>query len=577
MTELALEASPHDAPPSKFFRGERRPKTWSAWMRRLGKRASQADLFAIAPGGRSPFAWFEIDGKKPRSGAAFAGAHGAVEESPELAEFLSATDDGRLAVAPEKVVYWAYRLGRRPTEWTPDDWLTLFRRLIAIAADAQEHAPSDVDAERLLLCGELPAVLSHLFPEVRSAWALRRDARRALAASLLDPHDGEGVLDVRSWSAAPSFWASWTRLRLLFGADLPWNAKAEQQFQFALRQALRHVSGDGALAWSEPRLRPTRALLAIWNDLADDDDYAAAAAERRLLRPGDVSTKSKSTSPPDAGIHSEWAGCSVLAAGWKPSRPKLFVAHAGDRCHLELAAGKSLLGGGEYDFTVRCDGKELQPRDEYGVVLWEDDEDVAYLELEIELSGGARLQRQMLLAKQDRMLLLADALLGDGEQRDWEVGCSLPLASGVQLTPADDAHEARIQVGEKAYLAFPLAASEWRGAPSDAVLACENDRITWSRSVRGRHVFNPLWICLKPAALQRPFTWRQLTVAEQRLIIARDVAVGYRVQHGSNQWALYRSLEPAASRTLLGCNLVYQFMLGKFTTQGTVEPLLEIE
>lgn len=546
-------------------------------MRRLAKRERQADLFSVAPLGRSPFAWFETPDAKPRAADALSDRFGAVDESPSWEAFLSATDEGRLATSSETVVYWAYRLAHRPSRWQADEWVAVMQRLVAIATDAQATPPTDLDASRLLLCGELPAALATLFPEVRDAWSLRRDARRELTASLTEPHDGEGVLDARTWIAAPRFWASWTRLRLLFGAEPPWNAKAERQFQFALRQALRHISGDGAFAWSEPRLRPSRAILAIWNSLADGDDFAAAAVERRLLRPDDVSTKVRSAPRPDAGMHSEWAAGSVMAAGWKPGRPRVFVAHPGDVCHIEVAAGKSLLVSGEFDFQLRCNGKELRPRDEYSVVLWEDDEDVSYLELELELTAGVRLQRQILLAREDRMLLLADAVLGDGAVKQWEYSCSLPLASGAALSSAEDAHEGRLTVGDKAFLTFPLAAPEWRSEHTDAQLTCRDGRVAWSRSVQGRHLFNPLWICLKPAALRRPFTWRRLTVAENRTILPADAAVGYRVQHGSKQWLLYRSLEPVASRTVLGHNLVYQFLLGRFGADGTVAPLLEIE
>jgi hypothetical protein len=68
-----------------------------------------------------------------------------------------------------------------------------------------------------------------------------------------------------------------------------------------------------------------------------------------------------------------------------------------------------------------------------------------------------------------------------------------------------------------------------------------------------------------------------LTVAQDRRSVAADVAVGYRVQLGRKQWLIYRSLGSRANRTLLGSNLISEFMLARFTQQGEAEPLLEIE
>ena len=46
-------------------------------------------------------------------------------------------------------------------------------------------------------------------------------------------------------------------------------------------------------------------------------------------------------------------------------------------------------------------------------VCWSSNEDADYLELELALPNNIRVQRQMLLAREDRFLFLADAVLGD--------------------------------------------------------------------------------------------------------------------------------------------------------------------
>ena len=56
-----------------------------------------------------------------------------------------------------------------------------------------------------------------------------------------------------------------------------------------------------------------------------------------------------------------------------------------------------------------------------------------------------------------------------------------------------------------------------------------------------------------------------------------DVAVGYRVAIGRQQWLVYRSLAKPANRTLLGHNLSTEMLVARFDKSGEVESLIEIE
>lgn len=90
-------------------------------------------------------------------------------------------------------------------------------------------------------------------------------------------------------------------------------------------------------------------------------------------------------------------------------------------------------------------------------------------------------------------------------------------------------------------------------------------------------MFAPLFVDLNRKRLDKPLTWRQLTVGQLREIVPHDVAVGYRVQVGKAQWLMYRSLAPAAIRTVLGQNLMHEFLVGRFHADGHAATLLEIE
>jgi hypothetical protein len=53
--------------------------------------------------------------------------------------------------------------------------------------------------------------------------------------------------------------------------------------------------------------------------------------------------------------------------------------------------------------------------------------------------------------------------------------------------------------------------------------------------------------------------------------------VGYRVQFGTNQWLLYRTLSRRGSRSVLGQNVLCDFLASRFTSAGKQEALVEIE
>ena len=88
---------------------------------------------------------------------------------------------------------------------------------------------------------------------------------------------------------------------------------------------------------------------------------------------------------------------------------------------------------------------------------------------------------------------------------------------------------------------------------------------------------SPLWIDLNSKRLKRPLTWRRLTVGENVKGLSRDVAVGYRVQVGDEQWMIYRSIDRVANRSVLGHNTFGSFVCGKIDDKGNVKEILTMD
>ncbi len=222
------------------------------------------------------------------------------------------------------------------------------------------------------------------------------------------------------------------------------------------------------------------------------------------------------------------------------------------------------------------------------------------------MADGFRIQRQFVMARKDRFLLLADAVLGS-RRAALDYRGALPLGPQVTFQPANETSEA-VLIGRKARaMAIPLALPEWRdnasqpkgqavtgvpllgtssvgrGLPKrhcsfQAVAhAAHESALELRQSAFGGAIFAPLFFDLDRRRFGKPLTWRQLTVAESLAVQPADVAVGYRVTAGGKQWLIYRSLTPSRNRTLLGHNLSSETLVARFTRKGEVKSLIEIE
>ena len=225
---------------------------------------------------------------------------------------------------------------------------------------------------------------------------------------------------------------------------------------------------------------------------------------------------------------------------------------------------------------VQLDGEPVRPQSDWESLCWMSDKDVDYLELEIELTAGLRVQRQMLLAREDRFLLLADAVLGSRAGKLQYRG-RLPLRPGISLLGAEKSREGFLEGTKRRASVLPLALPEWRSENGVGDLIEIDGGLELRQSTEGCCLYAPLFIDLDRQRMTRRLTWRQLTVAESLAIQPAEVAVGYRVVVGKQQWLIYRSLAEKANRTLLGHNLSTEMLVGRFDRHGEVEPLLEIE
>ena len=391
---------------------------------------------------------------------------------------------------------------------------------------------------------------------------------------LLDEH---GLLHEAQFSIMRPLLATWTRSQVL-ATELGLRLAADDRKRFGhfVQQVLRFSRTDGRQVFSAlaaPRTEPQLFKAAV----ALVDDRGATQQLARLIEKGQPSPRSGRRRPTvSPALECEQASLAVLRPNWLKSAPRLAVVY-GDTTRIELSAGATCLWSGSWDVQVSLDGRELPPVGRWEQVCWESDEDIDYLELVLKLADEVTVERHFALARNDSVLLMADAVLGIGEGGIDYRG-RLRLGGASTFEPARETREGMLVVnGRPRARVLPLALGERRRGPSCGMLEPTSDGLELAQTGQGQALFAPLFFDFEGSRLRRETTWRQLTVGQKRQIVASDAAVGYRAQSGAGQWLVYRSLAEPDVRTVFAVNLMHEFLLGRLQSDGQIKTLVEIE
>jgi hypothetical protein len=355
------------------------------------------------------------------------------------------------------------------------------------------------------------------------------------------------------------------------------NSAAAERYRKFVEGLLRLARRDGSIVLADGAAqKPTGGEREAWRAAARLVEPRLQRVLKGVLRGGTAGRASQPSDLPPPSANRETSGLAVLRPTW--SSPRLAVEYHSSQLRLALDCDGKLLFEGTCNPQVTVNGTRLTPLSRWEQTCWMTDEDVDYLELELSLAADYRVQRHLVYAREDQFVFLADAVLGESAAAvDYRL--ALPLAEGVSTESVEPTREtALVKEGRRRAMVLPLGLSEWRSERRRGDLCTEGGLLELRQSAaNAANLFVPWFIDLAPRRFGQPVTWRQLTVAEDRQIQPDDAAVGYRVQIGNRQWIFYRSLAACGNRTLLGHNLVSEFLAARFSRQGVSETLIEIE
>jgi len=568
---------------------------WAIWRRYLSRGQKRRTLGRLLNADSAPLLW-GLDASAHAQLAALlerlAAAKPEDDRDAQLDERAAAWQNDLQAGSASldqalEALAWAYAAPRVAGALSPARWWALVGGLLTLARSGNGASERHDILAWQLLAGELPLVLAFVLPELEACRLVGPLGAQAIAAGLVEGCGPHGLPEFEHLAMLRPLLGCWTRAKAVARrVELEiGDEETGEAFDRALRQAVRLARPDGGQQLGPATTAQDESLEALFRAAGRlSGDKAAGRAVDELFAKRGKGRSAKLAGRrrgggrlPPVSMHCPESRLALLRADWRAQSPRLAVGYGLDgRLDAELIVEGEVLFSGTCPCEVRLGGEVLVPG-AWEEVCWFSDHEVDYLELEARLSDELRIQRQLTLGRTGGFLLWADAVLGE-EPGPIEYRTSLPLAAGIGVQTDDETREVTLVGHKPRARVLPLALSEWRCEKRGGELEPSAEGLVLrQQSPQARSLFAPLFFDLERRRFKQPLTWRQLSVAETRVNQPRDLAAGYRVQIGKQQWLVYRSLTPPVGRTLLGHHLMTQFLVGDFHSDGTVHKIVEIE
>ena len=426
-----------------------------------------------------------------------------------------------------------------------------------------------------------------LFGHVAGAESIATAARGRISQLLLESTDGDGVPSAELVADLPHWLATMLRARewgQRFSRPI-FDSQSERRFQALIGAASSMCLGNGRLAFSNGQ---ANGFAGLWSTAATAISGRNGASQPvvrflNLLGNGVHASRRSANSKRAVAqkavrpvFQSDRSRSACLRGDWSPDANSLSVLHHGQFPNVELAARGQLLFSGQWEIELRVANSSVGIFGPWTCSCWYSDDDADYLELQARPAADVRIERQLLLPRNDDLLFMADVVIGRGGERI-EYRSRLPLADNIEIAHDRETRACRLSGPNMAARLFPI------GLPCERVLGSSGQLVNAPQHLEFRQttiggMYLPFVIDWNPARRRRPAMWRPLTVAQNGIAVASNQAAGSRLQVGTEQWLIYRSLSRILEpRTVLGQHTMYETLIGRFSKTGTVDPMVLVE
>ncbi len=461
-------------------------------------------------------------------------------------------------------------------------WRHCLFAAVSLCFNLEETDFSDTTEDQvILISGELPWRSGFLFSEISGAKNFRQLGQQNIRDSFFDRTDTDGSPHA-DFLPRVDYWLA-TLTRTLFVGCVwnksVWDQEAQERFQGSVEKLIAIYEVSGEIAFCPQHAVEHHCLL---SNAAFYAGLSGKSVERRYLKSVASSGKKQKTffinSAENPSNQTDWSAIATMRNYWSDASNLLVTTWNRDLPELNLSVMGQLLVKGPWDFSLLVDDKEISGDGEWSCVCWNSDDEVDYLELQIELDSEFKLERQILLPRNQHFAFLSDIVIGT-ETAKLEYRSVLPVASGLKGTLQEDTHELQLKNKEISARVFPIGLPQDRDFfQSGSLTLDDQNQLVLHQVSEANALYAPLIIDWEPELKRKQADWACLTVSEGGKISARDEASGHRLRIGAHQLLVYRSLKKAEqSRAVLGHNTNYESVIGRFDTDGDLSPLLFVE
>jgi hypothetical protein len=324
---------------------------------------------------------------------------------------------------------------------------------------------------------------------------------------------------------------------------------------------------DGSTVFGSRGKQKTR-IARLLDLAASAKDPALASVVGRWF-PGVSSAKGPPVPPPLPAICDDDRVLAMLRPDWTSDGDWIAVDHRdrGVASRIELAgAGRPwLLGDWKSDRSLDTERITCPVPS-----AWSTGAHADCLEWTFR-AGLTRITRTAVLLRYRKLAIIGQYQEGPTPTSEFRV----PLAEGVSAVGTADIRTLALTRARASARLIPLALPSSPRPTDRGSLALEGNEVVLSQTSTARRRWLPLVLAWGKA----PTAWRTLTVTESSKICTPDVAFAARLSWGVGVDGLliYRSLGRPALRAVLGLQTRARFLIGRFTPEGDVVPLLSLD
>lgn len=468
----------------------------------------------------------------------------------------------------------------------PSTLVSVWRHCLFSAAslcfNLEETDFSEISEDQvILISAEIPWRSGFLFSEVSGAKNFRQLGQQNLRDCFFERTDNDGTPHADILPRLDFWLATFTRSLYIgrgWGKSV-WDQEAQDRFLWMVEILISACAVSGKLALCPRHVVEHHRLLVLAAYFADLPGKCAEGLYLKALSSEKKNHQYFIQTDDLPSNQSDWAEWALLRNYLSNASNLLSVTWNGDLPVLSLSAMGKLLFEGCWEFSLKADDKIISGKGDWSTLCWSSDEDADYIELHMELDSGYKLERQILLPRNQHFVFLSDIVTGE-EAANLEYHSYLPVTPGMTGSLDGETHELKLKTKGLAARVFPIGLPQDRDffQPGSLTLNDQSQLVLHHQATEATALYAPLIIDWEPELKRKAADWASLTVSEGGKISARDEASGHRLRIGAHQLLVYRSLKKGeVSRAVLGQNTNYESVIGRVDTDGDLAPLLYVE